>query len=251
MEVGVDYCDESPGLRKCEELVVFRDPCGHERKNVPCHLAFAWAEDYEDAPPCAHVVPMRNPLCHHDIIDGVPCHVAQKLERWIPWTAEPEPEDEIPWERVTRESSNEDGVHTPSLSHDMPAPAEFPQGVDREDLCCGCQSLVTLACGHHVHLPCVQAFQSYNAWTCTELVIKQCSDCGHRGSVACHKDEAQKRTGRKPCCKHMVKKPCSTCGINEQSVHCHKKDVRCNKEVSVIVSSHRSKKPLHLSTASK
>lgn len=228
-----DYCDDAAIYRivgSCVQPVVFRDVCGHEQPDVPCHLAFKWANDSGEIPPCKHEETVVSPLCEHSLC--VPCHLAKPLSQWKPW-----PHFEVdgrnqPWDSLQLSIDGED-VTCPELSHDMPRPAPRPYGIDEAHLRCQFRSVANLACGHSVELSCVDAFIALDNWECTAEVSERCNDCGHSQMLQCCVKQQQDRSGIKHRCENMVDKQCNECQVNYVKAACFRNDVRCNMKASV------------------
>eukprot|EP00976_Prorocentrum_cordatum_P081491 1184431-Prorocentrum_minimum.AAC.1 len=241
VEAGVEYCGEDAveGVEACAAAVRFKLPCGHEKLDAPCHLAFRWAAAPEEAPRCERQVDIASPLCGHPLTvrarpprtphctsttRRVRCWVASLLEGWAPWGGAP---GEVnPWEDVVVGlDQHGEPRHVKVVSEGAARPAPPPAGVPAAAIGCGRACLLKRACGHECETVCHEAYAELDGGElrgrrlrpigeCAAPVRSECGDCRHVTVRVCHVAAALTKAGRAPQCVNLVEKPCAVCNVN-------------------------------------
>ncbi|KAJ8602190.1 hypothetical protein CTAYLR_003526 [Chrysophaeum taylorii] len=231
VDADVVYCDAAEGVPDCVSPVVFRQSCGHELVDIPCHSAFDWASNPDAAaaafPACEVRVPVESPLCGHE--SSLPCHLLSAFKAWDPWNGgDPEmitlafdEEDDAP---VTMPVVRSDGL-----------PADRPPEAIAKFLQCGPgrKTQIVRPCGHEARVPCTSIWTELENGRCDALETWTCPRCSNETKITC--DELERQTAAAVVvvqCQARVSKPCTICGINTvKGEICCKEKIECNRDV--------------------
>ena len=221
---NVDYCVPCADAPPCEVEVAFRDACGHNSA-AACHLAFRWAAEPGEAPPCETVVQLDSALCGHALERQ--CHEAEALRTLELWG------DAAPWRPSVTHSldGGATAVEVIVVEHNTPRPQLDTLSVaERALLTCGAQSMVQRKCGHTEMVPCIDALKSLDTGRCSSSVGLTLP-CGHEATLLCHRAELIARGAVVHWCGEKVVKTCGVCGVSDCTVACSQQDVACRSEV--------------------
>ena len=184
---GVQFRTAIP---ECSVPVDYVAECGHVIPNVPCYLAFRWADPTtSDAPPpCRERVTVKSPFCGHYVV--VDCSVAEsEVWRSMPGVCDVTVPDILPESRLKEIVREVVG---------KPVVDKALNGL------CGEHTSVLRDCGHVSEVPCKRLLPMLRANKlpkCKELVSRALS-CGHEMRVEC-----SKRDGTEPACQQVVDTP--------------------------------------------
>ena len=176
-------------IPECTVRVNYRAECGHVIANVPCNVAFRWADPTtpDAPPPCKAMVSVESILCGHEVM--VECAVATSME----------------WQSAAPVGA----VAALPEGRLMDLPVFSPFVEKAISGLCSQQVIVLRNCEHATQVPCKRLLTMVRVEQqrqrqqhqelpqlprvgaglprCKELVSKQLEECGHEVKVECSK----------------------------------------------------------------
>jgi hypothetical protein len=190
VETGVCYgpAESSwmPDIPKCMVSVSYELPCGHYIADVPCDVAFRYANGTITAPACKFPIDVQSPVCSHVI--QIFCSQRDVLDAW-------KPSQSI---IIAHEGDaifiREDSINVADWS-------SIPKSL-RESLKVACQKSVSLIrnCDstHVIEMSCSNTFDLIlhnTAFKPCKVLVNRALPCKHIASIQCHT-----RLSKEPIC---------------------------------------------------